>query len=431
MTRFAYTARDTAGHAVNGTLTAPSLTAASRQLRQEGKFVVKLRPSSGQANNDGPVAAGDKGLPEGLGDVAPQAASGPKKSGARGIARKDVIFLTTQLAVMTDTGVPLADALDAIRQQGSSSALSVMLEDIATRVKSGEEFSAALAEHSRVFPPMYVAMVRAAEVSGTLGVMLDRVADYLVEEYETRKKVIGALIYPCVMMGFALAVTVFLMAFVLPRFAEIYSGHQAALPAPTQMLMNISHVFTHQWYFLLAGTVALVVGARMLLRSPAGQYWWFDTKLKIPLIGRMLHTLYTVRCLRTLSTLIGTGVAMLEAVVITRQIVGHGPFARLWDDVGVALQQGHQLSEPLFDSKLIPRAVSQMIAAGERTGKLAEVMDRVAMFCDRELKDQIRTCTAMIEPIMIAAMGGIIGTVVMALLLPIFTISQVMTSGTK
>ena len=430
MSRFAYIARDSAGHSINGTLTAPSAAAASKQLRQEGKFVVKLRPA-GQGNDWSAGDAGSPGQPAGLASVLSAAQSGgPAAPKGRRVPRKDVIFLTTQLAVMTDTGVPLSDALDAIRQQGASTALGAVLEDVAQRVKSGEEFSAALAAHRRVFPAMYVAMVKAAEVSGTLGVMLDRVADYLVEEYETRKKVVGALIYPCVMMGFALTVTVFLMAFVLPRFAEIYAGQGAALPGPTQILMNISYVVTHQWYLLLAGAIGLGVGGTMLLRSPGGQDWWFQAKLKIPLVGKMLHSLYTVRCLRTLGTLIGTGVAMLEAVQITRQIVGKGPFARLWENVGVALQQGHQLSEPLFSSHLIPRAVSQMIAAGERTGKLAEVMERVAKFCDREMKDQLRSCTAMIEPIMITAMGGIIGTVVMALLLPIFTISKVM-SGAK
>ncbi|MDD4888512.1 MAG: type II secretion system F family protein [Phycisphaerae bacterium] len=455
MSRFTYVARDNAGKSITGTLTAVSPAAAGKQLRDEGKFPVRIAAAPRGAPDAAPPVA--KAAPPKAAPVAkpaaapaakpaaapsakpattpvataaaagPTAATGTQKLSTRRISTDDIIFLTTQLAVMTETGVPLADALDAIREQSNSAKLQAMLNDIAERVKSGEEFSASLARHEKVFSTMYIAMVKAAEASGTLGIMLDRVAEYLVDEQETRKKIKGAMTYPCVMIFFAVAVTVFLMAFVLPKFTGIYASRAAALPLPTKFIMAISNVFVYHWLMLILGTTAISVSSFLFLRSERGKDWWADAVLKMPLIGGMVRKMNITRCLRTLGTLIGTGVSMLDAVQITRQIVVRGPFARLWGDVDAALRDGLQLSDPLLKTNLIPRSVSQMITAGEKTGKLAEVMEKVAAFCDRDMKSQIKTATAMIEPIMIAVMGIIIGTVVMALLLPIFNISKVMT----
>lgn len=420
MAIFNYIARDTAGLSISGTLTAASIAAAGKQLRQEGKFPVNIRPAGESASSD---AGGGRQDRSAGAEPAGTAATGGK------VHHKDIVFFTSQLAVMVDTGVPLADAIEAISSHSGCSGLKLLLEDVAARVNAGEEFSAALARHPKVFSTMYVAMVRAAEASGTLGMMLERVAGYLVDEYETRKKVTGALTYPTIMIVFGIVVTIFLMTWVLPQFTGIYAGKEAALPMPTRVVMVISGLFVNQWMYLLGGLAAMVGGAAVWLKSQPGRQWWASAKLRLPLIGGMMHKLYLARCLRTLGTLIGTGVSVLEAVQITRQIVGAGPFAVLWDRVCDALREGKLLSEPLFASELIPRPVSQMIVAGERTGKVAEVLERVALFSDRELKDQIKTTTALIEPAMITIMGGIIGFVVMALLLPIFSFSKVMAGG--
>ncbi|MCG3179292.1 MAG: Type II secretion system protein F [Phycisphaerae bacterium] len=416
MIKFNYVARDSSGQSINGTVSALTPAAASRQLRQEGKFLLRLEAASAGAS--GPVAKAA---------AASQPLATPSGS-RRGIKRKDLIYVTTQMAVMAETGVPLADALDSICDQMSNQNLQAILKDVAERVKSGEEFSSALGRYPKLFSAMYVAMVKAAEASGTLGVMLERIAEYLTDEEETRKKVRGALVYPVSMLVFALAVTVFLMAFVLPKFTAIYAQKQAALPVLTKVVMGISNFMVTYWIHLVIGTAAATTGLVFFFRSEGGKDWWAGAKLKIPLLGSMFHKAYMTRCLRTLGTLIATGVSMLEAVEITRRVAGRGPFGRLWENVDQTLRGGQQLSDPLLREPLIPRSVAQMISAGERTGTLPNVLERVAGFSDRELKNQIKTITSMIEPIMISLMGLIVGTIVMALLMPIFTISKVMTT---
>ncbi len=421
MTKFNYVARDSKGESISGSVTAATVAAANKQLRGEGKFPVKLEPAGRAAHSrpDGQAAPAAEGKP---------AEQGISFGGGR-VKKSEVIYVTTQLAVMAETGVPLADALDSVASQLTNPKLKSVLLDVAERVKSGEEFSASLARHPKIFGSMYVAMVKAAEASGTLGVMLDRICSYLSEEEETRKKVTAAMIYPVSMCVFAISVTVFLMTWVLPKFTSIYEGQEAALPAITSVVMSISNVLVGYWPFLVGGLAASITGFVLYIRTEGGADWWAGARLRIPLLGKMWHKLFITRTLRTMGTLIGTGVSMLEAVEITRSVAGRGPFARLWGHVDEALRSGQQLSEPLFRERLMPRGICQMITAGERTGTLPEVLERVSVFCDRELKRQIKVITSMIEPVMIVAMGLIVGCIVIALLLPIFSISRVMTGG--
>ncbi len=426
MNRFAYVARDGRGQQISGTVMGANPAAVSRQLRQEGKFLVRLDPQS----DAGPARPPQDAPPVGR----PDAETGESLFGAEvglpgRISLGELIYLTNQLAVMTETGVPLADALDTMIAQSAPGRTRALLEDIAARVKGGEEFSAALARHPAVFAPMYVAMVRAAEASGALGTMLDRVAGYLADEQDIRRKVRGALIYPAVMMLFALGVTIFLMAVVLPRFSTIYASRGALLPLPTRALMALSNFVVDHWLVLVGGLGAAVALGVLWMRSERGRHWWANVRLGLPLVGSMLRKLYITRCLRTLGTLIGAGVSMLDSVRITRQVAGRGPFGRLWDAIDRDLRTGQQLSRTMLRDRLIPPSIAQMMSAGEQAGRLPQVMERVARFSEEELKAQIKTATALIEPVMIAAMGIVVGLVVLALLLPIFNVSSVVVHG--
>jgi type IV pilus assembly protein PilC len=343
----------------------------------------------------------------------------------RKVNKDDVIFFAHQLAVMVDTGVPLAEAIDAVAEQTEQMALKVMLRDISDQVKGGVEFSGALEKYPKVFSRLFVSMMRASEASGTMGKMLVRVSEYISDERDTRKKVRGAMIYPVCMLGFCVLVVVALLTFVLPRFEKIYAGRSVALPAPTRVLLAISGGIVTYWPIILTALFAAGAAVYMYLRTPAGRLMTDKLRISAPIIGPMYRKAYLARSLRTMSTMIGSGVSMLESLAITAQVAGNRFYERIWTNLADRVKEGFTLAEPLFGCSLIPRTVTQMISAGERTGKLSRVMDRVAQFCEDDLRVEIKSVTQMIEPIMIVVMGLIIGGIAIALLLPVFTMSSV------
>jgi type IV pilus assembly protein PilC len=242
------------------------------------------------------------------------------------------------------------------------------------------------------------------------------------------RQVRGAMMYPMVMLTTAIGVTVFLLIFVLPRFATIYQSRGSALPLPTQILMSASEAVTGYWPLWVAGVVALVVGLIVALNTEGGKRGFDWLKLNVPVLRNMFRNLYVARASRTLGTMIGAGVSMLEAVAIVRGVTNNSYYRDLWDEVDEALQQGMQLSDPLLKSDLMPRSVTQMIRSGEHAGRLGHVLEKVAEFTELEFDESVKTTTQMIEPIMIGTMGGLVGFVAIALLLPIFSIGNVVSS---
>lgn len=402
MSQFTYQIRDNLGSSSTGTLTAGSLDEASQMLRQDGKIIISIEES----------AAFDE----------TQLAPRNKK-----ISRDDIIFFATQLAVMVDTGVPLADALDCIAEQTDHTGLKKLLTDLADQVKAGVEFSKALEMHPKHFSKLFVALMRASEASGTMGKMLQRVSEYMEQDRDTRNKIKGAMTYPVCMLSFCVLVVIGLLAFVLPKFEKIYSGKGAALPAPTQLLLSMSGVLTNYWYLLILGVAGISVSAYFYLRTPAGRMMLDSIRINTPIIGPMCRKACLARSLRTMSTMVSTGVGILDGLVITSQVSGNYYYAKIWTDLAERIKEGSTLSDELFKCSLIPRSVSQMIAAGEKTGKLSKVMDRVAGFCEDDLKVAVKTLTQMMEPAMIIIMGLIVGGIAMALLLPVFKLSKVIT----
>lgn len=404
MPRFAYMARTGAGEALSGELTARSSADALRVLRAEGKFVVRLREVDGAAGGS----------------------AGVVPVGSRRVKADEVISFANQLSAMVDSGVPLAEALEATIDKTPPGAFRRTIEDVIQRVQGGSPLSAALAAHPRVFAPLMIHMVRASEATGTLGRMLVRVADYMANQRDIRKKVKGALLYPVCMVLFSLGATVFLLTFVLPKFAAIYAGKQAVLPLPTRILMATSGCLVTHWLALAVGAATLVAGAFIFFRSATGRWTADWLRLHAPLLGGMYQKACLTRCLRTLGSMIGAGVSMLDAVLITRDVVGNQVFGRVLDDAHERLQHGDQLSQALLDAPYFPRPVWQMLQAGERSGHLSPAMDRVANICEADLKQTIQTMTQFIEPLMIVIVGSIVGGIALAMLLPIFQISKIM-----
>ncbi|MBB6430038.1 type II secretion system F family protein [Algisphaera agarilytica] len=408
MPDFVYKVRTAAGELTTGMITAASIADAGGKLRSDGMFIVKLDPSRGAKSKE--------------------AGKAKTASASTRVPRPLIIAFAHQLAVMVDTGVPISEALHCIADQCDSAEFKLILEDVASQVEAGGELSTALGRFPKVFPTIMVSLVRASEVSGTMGVMLERISNYMGKEYQTQKKIKGAMTYPAVMLAMVLTVTVGLLVWVLPRFATIFESKGAALPLPTRMLMFISDSLMLHWYLWVGGTVALVVGFVVGMRTHAGRRVFDRVKLSSPIFGDLFSKLYVTRSTRTMGTMINAGVPVLDMIAIVKDVTRNALYEDLWETVDDRLRQGAQLSDALFDSPLIPRSVAQMIYAGEKSGRLGQTMEKIAGFTEEEFDEQIKTTTNLIEPTMVAIMGGIVGFVAIALLLPIFSVSSVVGS---
>jgi type IV pilus assembly protein PilC len=408
MTRFAYQARDTTGELIRGILEAQTISDVGRQLRAEGKFVVRIGPAPSEETEPGHVSLHER---------------------HRGVKRDDVIHFTHQLSVMIETGVTLGEALESIADQTANEHFRAVLEDVSQAVHAGQSFSSALGRHPKVFPVLLISLVQASEASGTMGQMLERVCTYLTKERHTARSVRGAMIYPVIMMIVAAAVTVFLLAFVLPRFSKIYISRGTMLPPPTQMLLWMSEMTTTYWYVWLSLAAAGIGAALWLRRTPGGRRALDWAKLHAPVLGPMMTQLYVTRAMRTMGTMIGAGVPMLDMIAITRNVTNNTYYEQLWDRVDEQLRQGSQLSQTLNQGTLIPPSIVRMIHSGEKAGRLGAVMERVADFTEHDFDESVKRTTELIEPILITVMGCIIGFVAISLLLPIFSVGRVMAGG--
>ncbi len=342
----------------------------------------------------------------------------------------EIILLTTQLSVMLDSGVVLSDALDAIAEQAENGSLKLIISNVAEAVKGGERFSKALAQYPKVFDSMFISMVKASEASGKMAEMLNVISEYLNFEAETRKRIKGALTYPFIMALMAVAATGTLMFFVLPRFMGIYEAKGAALPKITQILVNFSKILGSFEKMTMIVTTLITVAVFI--------YYWSKTvsgrrvidllKIRTPVIGTMFVDTVVTRSMRIMATMINTGVNLLDSIQVIQEACDNYYFQRLWIGVDEKIKDGYQLSESILithGNELIAPGIIQMIRAGEKSGKLGEVCDKVSVFYEKKLEASIRNVMALIEPVMITILGGIIGTIAIALLLPVFRISTV------
>jgi type IV pilus assembly protein PilC len=328
---------------------------------------------------------------------------------------------------MLETGVPLTEALDSFCAQTPRREFKQVLGALRDDIHSGEPLSLAMSRWPRVFPPLMISLMKASEASGTMAMMLGRVGSYLGKERRTARQIRGALAYPLFMMVSALAMTVFLMAFVLPRFARIYEARAATLPAPTKVLLGISTFITGE--FLVYGPILAVVtvGLALFLRAPRGRRLLDWLRLNAPVLRTLYGQLYVTRATRTMGTLLAAGVNLLDIIDICRGVTSNAYYADLWDRMERGIREGRQLSDAVLACPHVPPNVASMIASGERSGRLPAVMERIADFSEQELDAAVKQVTSFIEPLMIAIMGLVVGGVAMALLLPIFSMGRVMT----
>jgi len=391
---FQYRVRDPLGKTHEGNLEAESLEEATQQLRRDGFQILDLSE-------------------EGGGGLL-----------AKRVSKNEIIYFTSQLAIMVDTGISLSAALSGIVEQEPNPTLRRILRDLRDTVERGEDFSSALAQHPKLFGKTYVSLVKASEATGTLGPMLDRIADYLRKEVETRGKVRSAMAYPMVMMFLALGVTIFLLTYILPKFTPLFKSKKIKLPGPTVIMMGASDALLGYWYLWLAGLVVLIVGFLFARRTEPGRQALDWIKINLPLIGPMTRKVTISRSIRTLGTMLASDVPIMDAIKLAGEVSGNYYYEKLWEHVLEEVTAGKRICEVLHGNPLFPSVLVQMVAAGEESGRLDMVLERVSTYYDREVETSLKTTTSLIEPIMIAVMGGIVGTIGLALLLPIFSLSR-------
>jgi type IV pilus assembly protein PilC len=394
-TTFEYRVRDALGAEHEGTIDAVNREEAVQRLRRDGLQIIDIDEDTG-----------------GLSLLAPS------------IRRTDVIYLTNQLAIMVDTGITLSTALQGILEQEKNSTLRRMLIEMRNTVEGGDDFSSALAKYPKYFDKTYVSLIKVGEATGTLAEMLERTALYLRKELEMRSKVRAAMAYPAVMATIAIGVTVFLLTYILPKFAPLFAKKGMKLPAPTRWSMAASDALIHHWPWWIGGLSALVFGVAWGLRTPRGRLIWDTVRLELPIIGSVARKVAISRSLRTLGTMLHCGLPVLEALRLTSEVAGNILYEKLWLRAVDEVTEGNEICDTLKGSTLFPPTIVQMISAGEQTAKLGDVLEKVSNYYDQEVETSIKTATSMIEPILISVMGVIVGTIGLALLLPVFSLSK-------
>ena len=342
-----------------------------------------------------------------------------------GPSRKDILNFTNQLAVMVRAGISLQDSLESIAEQNDNEKFKVIIIDLKNRIEAGQSFSQALAENPQTFSNLYINMVAAAEISGSLSGMLQKLAEYLDSEAETRSQIKGAMVYPIIIAVMAVSVTIFLLCFVLPRFTAIFAGKEHLLPTPTKVLMASSAFLRGYWFFIFPAIGACFWGFWYFVGTEDGRRWWDKTKLSLPLIKSLCQNLYITRSMHTMSVLTKAGVPILNTISITAQIAGNVLYKKMWLSVYEEVRQGNKIATSLGQYNLMPSNVVQMIKSGENSGTMSDVLRDIASFYSRELKTAIKTVTSMIEPIMIVLMGVLVGFIAMSIILPIFRMSSI------
>jgi type IV pilus assembly protein PilC len=344
-----------------------------------------------------------------------------------GPSNKDILNFTNQLAVMVRAGISLQNSLESIAEQVQNQKFKAVIVDLKNQIEAGQSFSQALAQHSQIFSNLYINMVAAAEASGSMSDMLQKLAEYLDQEAETRSQIRGAMIYPIIIAIMAVGVTIFLLCWVLPRFTAIFAGKEHLLPRPTKMLMASSAFLRGYWFIVVPLIAGAFGGFLYFIRTSVGRLWWDKTKLALPLIKTLCHNLYITRSMHTMGVLSKAGVPILNTISITAQIAGNVLYKDMWLGVHDQVCQGKKIASSLFQYDLMPISVVQMIKSGEESGTLSDVLRDVSDYYARELKAIIKTVTSMVEPVMIVLMGILVGFIAMSIILPIFKMSAAVT----
>jgi general secretion pathway protein F len=403
---FAYKGYNAQGKLVSGTQDADSPRAIKQMLRRDGVFLTELTESN------------------------PSKKTGQTRKGfefklfADRVSSQDLAVATRQLATLIGAGIPLVDALVALIDQVENPSFKSVWAEVKQTVNGGASFADALSVHPRAFSGLYINMVRAGESSGALDVVLSRLADFTESQAELKSKLVGTMVYPVIMVVMAVAVTGILFIFVIPKKAKIFEAQKVALPLPTQILMFCSGLARDYWYVAVALLVASVWGFQKYIRSEKGRPKWDAFVLKAPLFGPLVRMVAITRFTKTLGTLLGSGVPLLNAFDIVKNVVQNTVLLNVIETARDCVKEGESIAAPLKRSGEFPPIVTHMIAIGEKSGQLEEMLNNIARSYEVQVDARLRAMTSLLEPLLLVFMGVIVAFIVFSILLPMLQISS-------
>jgi type IV pilus assembly protein PilC len=398
MSAYAYVARETAtGREIRSSIEAATEQAAIAALLNRNLLVVSIQEKIGK--------------------------KGRTSGGKVGLA--DLVVFTRQLATMVDAGLAMVQSLQALAEQTTNKVMRDVIRDITTRVEGGDSFSEALQKHPKAFSRLYVCMVAAGEKGGLLAEILSRLAVYLENAARLRKKVKSAMMYPTVVTIVAILITIFLLIKVVPVFGEIFKSFGATLPAPTQFLIDLSHFVQKFILLILVGGGGGVYGWFYFIKTPAGRSFWDTYRIRLPIFGSIAHKICLARFTRTLASLVRSGVPILEVLQIVSQTVGNVVMEKAIRTAAGDIERGESISGALSKHPIFPVMIIRMVTAGEQTGKIDNMLERIADFLDDEIETTLSGLTALIEPILIVFLGIVVGGMVICMFLPIFKLPEI------
>lgn len=402
MPTFTYTARETlTGREVRNVVDAASEQAAISALLNRNLLVLSIQEKIGKA--------------------------GKTKGGKVRLA--DLVVFTRQLATMVDAGISIVQSLQALAEQSPNKIMRDVIKDVTTRVESGDSFSEALKKHPKAFNRLYVSMVGAGEKGGLLAEILSRLATYLENMEKIRKKVKSSMMYPTGVVVVAIGITIFLLVKVVPVFKQVYADFGAKLPGPTQFLINISEFLQHWLLFALPVIGAMVWGWFYFIKTPKGRDFWDKQRIRLPIFGPIAHKICLVRFTRTLASLVRSGVPILEVLHIVSQTVDNTVIEKAIKAASGDIERGEGISNALAKHPVFPSMIIRMMTAGEQTGNIDNMLERVSDFLDEEIETTLSGLMSLLEPMLIVFLGVVVGGMVICMYLPIFNLGNIVSGA--
>jgi type IV pilus assembly protein PilC len=415
MPTFQYEAMDTAGAEVKDSLDAVNEEEAQQKIRQLGYFVTKIKE----------VADKKKGKKKG-------AKKGKKRGKVftlGGVNQKQLVTFTRQFSTLQDAGLPVLRSLKILEGQMKPGALKNALIDVVDDVESGSTLSEAFGKHPRAFDRLYVNMVKAGEAGGALEVILQRLADFKEKAQSLKRRITGAMVYPCVVISVAVGILTFIMIFIIPKFQKIFADFKLPLPWLTIMLMDTSKWFVQYWYVIPLVPIAIWLLLKLIRLSKTGCYVLDLIKLYLPVVGGIVEKSTVARTMRTLGTLISSGVPILEALAIVRETCMNAVFENCYQNVYDSIREGNTIAVPMRESRLVDDMVVNMIDVGEETGDLDTMLNKIADVYDEEVDVLVESLISLLEPLMIVFLGLIVGTIVIAMFMPLLSLLEGLSGG--
>lgn len=407
MAEYSYKALDKGGREVKGVIEASSEDVIIERLRNMGYYPLEVSLEKAKAGNVDILA-----LP-----------------GVRAVfhrvKNKHIMIFTRQFATLIDAGLPIIRSLAILSEQVESVIFKEKIQEISKDIEAGGTLSDALSKHRKLFDNLYVNMVRAGEIGGVLEAVLNKIAEFLEKRQAIIGKVRSAMMYPLVVIVLAACIVAFILVFIVPKFKDIYDQLGAELPGPTQILVDAGNILAYQTHWVIIGLVLLFFLFKKINNTREGKYRIDQMKLKVPVFGQLFRKTAIVRFSGTLSTLITSGVPILQALDICRETSGNEVVTRALNDVYDSVKEGESIHEPLSKCKVFPPLVVHMVAVGEETGAIDQMLTKVAEAYEREVDDTVNALTSILEPVLIVFLGVIVGAIVIALYLPLFNIPKI------